>query len=111
MSPRDPDFSAKPITEAGPYTTAQREQFLEGNSAGTKLAPHHRHQIPVRDGGVIDELPGPGHPSGNQHTAGTPSRHPSKSIFNSEPNGNKLRADEISQHWKDKGNRLIEVEP
>lgn len=41
MSPRDPDFSAKPITEAGPYTTAQREQFLEGNSAGTKLAPHH----------------------------------------------------------------------
>lgn len=111
MSPRDPSFSAKPITEAGPYTSAQRDAFLAGNSAGTKLAPHHRHQIPVRDGGVIDELPGPGHPSGNQHTAGSPSRHPAKSIFNSEPGGNVLRADEITQHWIDKGNRLIEVEP
>ena len=111
MSPRDPSFSAKPITEAGPYTLAQRDAFLAGNSAGTKLAPHHRHQIPVRDGGVIDELPGPGHPSGNQHTAGSPSRHPAKSIFNSERSGNVLRANEITQHWIDKGNRLIEVEP
>ena len=111
MSPRDPSFSAKPITEAGPYTSAQRDAFLDGNSAGTKLAPHHRHQIPVRDGGVIDELPGPGHPSGNQHTAGSPSRHPAKSIFNSESGGNVLRANEITQHWIDKGNRLIEVEP
>lgn len=111
MSPRDPSFSAKPITEAGPYTLAQRDAFLAGNSAGTKLAPHHRHQIPVRDGGVIDELSGPGHPSGNQHTAGSPSRHPAKSIFNSERSGNVLRANEITQHWIDKGNRLIEVEP
>ena len=111
MSSRDPSFSAKPITEAGPYTSAQRDAFLSGNSARTKLAPHHRHQIPVRDGGVIDELSGPGHPSGNQHTAGSPSRHPAKSIFNSESGGNVLRADEIKQHWIDKGNRLIEVEP
>ena len=111
MSPRDPDFSAKPITEEGPYTSAQRESFLKGKSGDTKLAPHHRHQIPVRDGGVIDELPGPGHPSGNQHTAGSPNRHPAKSIFNSEPGGNTLRANEISQSWIDKGNRLIEVEP
>lgn len=81
MSPRDPSFSAKPITEAGPYTLAQRDAFLAGNSAGTKLAPHHRHQIPVRDGGVIDELPGPGHPSGNQHTAGSPSRHPANQFL------------------------------
>ena len=56
MSPRDPSFSAKPITEAGPYTSAQRDAFLAGNSAGTKLAPHHRHQIPVRDGGVIENF-------------------------------------------------------
>ncbi|MCR5628172.1 hypothetical protein [Eubacterium sp.] len=111
MSPRDPDFSVKPITEAGPYTTAQREEFIKGNSAGTKLASHHRHQIPVRDGGVIDEIPGPGHPSGNQHTKGSPSRHPAKSIFNNEPNGNLLRANEIRQSLRDKGNRLIEVEP
>lgn len=111
MSPRDSSFSAKPITEVGPYTSAQRDAFLAGNSAGTEQAPYHRHQIPVRDGGVIDELPGPGHPSGNQHTAGSPSRHPAKSIFNSESGGNVLRADEIKQHWIDKGNRLIEVEP
>ena len=111
MSPRDPDFSAKPITEAGPYTSRQRDAFLAGNSAGTKLSPHHRHQIPVRDGGVIDEIPGPGHPSGNHHTAGSPTRHPAKSIFNSEVEGNKLRAEEIKNHWIDKGNRLIEIEP
>ena len=111
MSPRDPSFSSKPITESGPYTSAQRNSFLTGNSAGTKLAPHHRHQIPVRDGGVIDEIPGPGHPSGNQHTAGSPSRHPAKSVFNNEPGGNKLRAYEINQHWKNKGNRLVEIEP
>ena len=111
MSPRDPDFSAKPIIEEGPYTSAQRDAFFAGNSAGTKLAPHHRHQIPVRDGGVIDEIPGPGHPSGNQHTAGTPSRHPAGSIFNKEPGGNVLRANEIKQHWKNKGERLIERKP
>lgn len=83
MSPRDPGFSAKSIIETGPYTSTQRDEFLAGNSAGTKFAPHHRHQIPVRDGRIIDEIPGPGHPSGNQHTAGTPNRHPAKSIFNS----------------------------
>ena len=102
---------AKPIAEACPYTASQREAFLKGTSAETKLAPHHRHQIPVRDGGVIDEIPGPGHPSGNLHTAGTPNRHPAKSIFNSEPNGNLLRANEISEHWLEKRNRLVEVEP
>lgn len=111
MSPRDPDFSAKPIIETGPYTSAQRDEFLAGNSAGTKLGPHHRHQIPVRDGGIIDEIPGPGHPSGNQHTAGTPSRHPATSIFNSEEGGNVLRATEIREHWINKGKRLIEISP
>ena len=111
MSPKDPSFSAKPIIEVGPYTSVQRVEFLKGNSAGTKLASHHRHQIPVRDGGVIDEIPGPGHSSGNLHTAGSPSRHPAKSVFNSEPAGNALRAYEIKQHWIDKGKRLIEIEP
>lgn len=111
MSPRDPDFSAKPITEAGPYTLTQRDGFLAGNSAGTKLAPHHRHQIPVRDGGIIDEIPGPGHPKGNQHTGGTPNRHPAKSIFNSEEGGKALRAAEIKEHWINKGKRLKEILP
>ena len=111
MSPRDPEFSAKPITESGPYTSAQREAFLNGKSGGTKVAAHHRHQIPVRDGGVIDEIPGPGHPSGNQHTAGSPNRHPARSIFNNEAGGNGLRAKEIANSWIEKGNRLIEVEP
>ena len=110
MSPRDPSFSEKPIIESDPYTTEQKNEFLKGNSGGTKLSPHHRHQIPVRDGGVIDEIPGPGHPSGNQHTAGTPSRHPAKSIFNQEKGGNLVRSNEIKQHWKDKGKRLIEIE-
>ena len=111
MSPRDPNFSEPPIIDDGPYTTAQRNQFLRGKSAGTKLSPHHRHQIPVRDGGVIDEIPGPGHPAGNQHTAGSPNRHPANSIFNAEADGDKLRRDEIKNHWKEKGKRLIEIEP
>ena len=111
MSPRDPSFTEPPIFREGPFTTQQRNGFLKGNSGDTKLAPHHRNQIPVRDGGVIDEIPGPGHPEGNLHTGGSPSRHPGDSIFNSEPGGNILRQSEIKDYWKSKGGRLIEVEP
>ena len=39
-----------------------------------------------------------------------PNRHPSKSIFNAEVNGNKLRQSEIYEFWKAKGKRLREVE-
>ena len=107
MSSRDPDFSEPPIYREGPYTDAQRNAFLQGKSGDTKIAPHHRHQIPVRDGGVIDEIPGPGHPEGNQHTGGSQNRHPNSSIFNSESNGNRLRNSEIRAFWKAKGKRLI----
>ena len=107
MSSRDPDFSEPPIYREGPYTDAQRNAFLQGKSGDTKTAPHHRHQIPVRDGGVIDEIPGSGHPEGNQHTGGSPNRHPNSSIFNSESNGNRLRNSEIRAFWKAKGKRLI----
>ncbi len=111
MSPRDPDFSEPPNYVEGPFTSQQRGQFLQGNSAGTKLSPHHRHLIPTSRGGVIDEIPGPGHPSGNMHTAGTPNRHPNKSIFNNIEGGNSLRQKEIRDHWKNKGERLIEDQP
>ena len=36
--------------------------------------------ILVRDGG-IDEIPRHGHPVGNQHTKGSPTRRPATSIF------------------------------
>jgi hypothetical protein len=111
MSPRDPAFSAAPIVERGPFTTAQRQAFLRGESGGTHLSPHHRHQIPTSHGGVIDELPGPAHPAGNTHTGGSPSRHPSSSVFNSMEGGAALRQSEISAHWQAKGARLVEVEP
>ncbi len=110
MSVRDPDMSAPPIVEAGPFTTAQRESFVAGQSAGTRLSPHHRHQIPTSQGGVIDEIPGPGHSAGNSHTAGTPSRHLNDSIFNSMEGGHALRIAEIRAHWQAKGQRLIEIE-
>jgi hypothetical protein len=111
LSPRDPALNAPPIYREGPFTATQREGFLSGNSGGTMLAPHHRHQLPLARGGVIDELPGPGHPEGNLHTGGTPSRHPNASIFNGMEGGDALRAAEIRSHWVTKGGRLIEVEP
>jgi hypothetical protein len=45
------------------------------------------------------------------HTAGSPNRHPSPSVFNSIEGGKALRASEIADHWKAKAQRLIEVEP
>lgn len=69
-SPRDPDFSVEPIYVEGLFTSRQRASLLEG-SPGDIIAAHHRHQIPLRDGGVMDELRGLGHPLGNSHTKGT----------------------------------------
>jgi RHS repeat-associated protein len=111
MSPRDLPLSEPPIFEKGPFTAGQREAFLQGESAGTRLAPHHRHQIPTSQGGVIDEIPGPGHPAGNLHTGGSPSRHPGPSVFRSSEGGEALRSSEIRAHWRSKGGRLIEIEP
>jgi RHS repeat-associated protein len=109
MSPRDPDFSSPPIVRAGPFSTEQREAFLRGESGGTRLSPHHRHQIPVESGGIIDELPGPGHYEGNEHTGGSPSRHPADSHFRNNPGGETQRRREIRAHWREKGRRLIEI--
>jgi hypothetical protein len=110
MSPRDPGHSEAPVIRIGPYTDEQRGGFLNGTGGGTKLSPHHRNQIPTEQGGVIDEIPGPGHPAGNQHTAGTPSRHPAESIFNRKKGGDAQRGREINQHWKAKGQRLEKVD-
>ncbi|HXK59405.1 MAG TPA: Ig-like domain-containing protein [Acidobacteriota bacterium] len=110
MSSRDPSFAEPPIVEYGPFTSEQRQAFLRGRSGGTRIAFHHRHQIPTTYGGVIDEVPGPKHPRGNVHTAGTPTRHPSNSVFRSIEGGEKLRALEIRLHLKAKGARLVEVE-
>jgi len=111
MSPHDPAFSAKPIVDAGPFTTAQRAELLRGKNAGTHLSPHHRHQVPTTHGGVIDEVPGHGHSSGNIHTGISPTRHPGPSVFNPMEGGEALRAKEIRDHWRTKGERLVEVEP
>ena len=76
MSPVDLAMDQKPIVMRGPFTKEQKEKFRKGTGAGLKISPHHRHQLPVSMGGVIDEIPGPGHPAGNQHTTGK--RHPNK---------------------------------
>ena len=110
MSIRDPGFKAPPRIEAGPFTTAQREAFAAGRGGSARISPHHRHQIPTTHGGVIDELPGPGHPSGNAHTAGSPTRHPGTSVFRGMVEGEALRVAEIVAHWRAKAARLVQVE-
>jgi RHS repeat-associated protein len=109
-SPLDPKMSEPPIVNAGEFTDAQRKAFLKGKSGGTKIAPHHRHQLPTEThGGVIDELRGPGHPDGNNHTALVDgvNRHPGESYFNKTEGGKAQRAREIREHFKQKGERLI----
>jgi hypothetical protein len=110
QSPRDPGYDKKPIIDIGPFTNEEREAFLGGSSGGTKLSPHHRNQIPTEQGGVIDEIPGPGHPAGNQHTKGSPNRHPNKSIFKQKEGGNAQRQREIRNNRVQKGERLIQNE-
>ncbi|MBK6434595.1 MAG: hypothetical protein IPF83_01140 [Rhodanobacteraceae bacterium] len=111
LSARDPGLAEAPLFERGPFTQANREGFLAGNAGGTQYAPHHRHQLPTTAGGVIDETAWPGHPLGNEHTSGTPSRHPNPSIFRRTEGGELLRGREIRDNWTQKGERLIEIEP
>jgi hypothetical protein len=109
-SPIDPEFLDPPIYQEGPFTDAQRSGFLSGNSGGTKIAPHHRHQLSVgHHGGMIDEIPGPGHPQGNLHTKLVfgENRHPGPSYFNKISGGKALRISEIFNHWIEKGLRLV----
>jgi hypothetical protein len=119
MSLVDRSFKEPPIIRKGGrtdprgFTDAERNGFLRGNDGGTMVTPHHRHQIPVRDGGVIDELPRHGHPENNVHLSGSPTRHPNdgkhgrnRSLF-SGSEGRKLRRAEIKKYFVDKGNRLV----
>jgi len=109
-SPLDPKMSEPPIVNPGSFTDAQRKAFLKGKSGGTKIAPHHRHQLPTEThGGVIDELRGPGHPDADNHTALVDglNRHPGESYFNKSEGGKAQRAREIRDHFRAKGERLI----
>jgi hypothetical protein len=109
LSPLEPEFVEEPIVRRGPFTDAQREAFLKGEAGGTKVQQHHRGQVPLRQGGVMDELTGPGHPEGNAHT-GQP-RHTNPSQFNRLKGGNSLRKAETTQAWRAKGQRLVKVGP
>jgi hypothetical protein len=109
-SPLDPAMSVRPRFVEGPFTDAERAAFLRGEGAGLSLAPHHRHQLSVQQsGGMIDELPGPGHPQGNIHTTGP--RHPGPSFFSQTPGGEALRQQEIADAWRAKGARLVQIGP
>ncbi|WP_284647532.1 RHS repeat domain-containing protein [Photobacterium damselae] len=112
-SPLDPDMREPPIVQYGPYTDEQRDAFLKGKQSKTFIAPHHRHQLSIIEhNGVIDELNGPGHPSGNNHTKliNGLNRHPGPSYFNQIQGGSALRAREIRMHLREKGKRLIKDE-
>lgn len=119
MSLRDPAMNAPPILRKGGlgnaqgFTDAERAGFLAGNDGGTLVTPHHRHQIAIKDGGVMDELPRFGHPEGNIHLGGKPTRHPNDgragrngTVFDG-PEGEKLHAAEVKQFFVDKGKRLV----
>ena len=103
FSDLDPPMSALPRVRRGPFTEEQRAEFLRGRSSSSGLAPHHRHQLPVRDGGVIDEIPA------SEHIVS--GRHPARSVFNNETGGNAMRRSEIRAHWRAKGARLVENPP
>ena len=102
-------FSAPPLMKAGPFTTAQREAFLKGKSGDTGIEMHHRQQIPIVHGGVMDELYGPAARAGNEHTI--PGRHLAKSIFNRMVGGKAQRGAETRSAYKAKGLRLVEERP
>jgi hypothetical protein len=105
LSKLDSTIDAPPIVDRGPYTAEQRAAFLRGGPGDTRLAPHHRSQLPRAYGSVIDDLPGPSHPGGNQHTVA--GRHPNASIFNRTNGGNTLRSTENRAHFREKGKRLV----
>lgn len=109
-SPLDPPMSSPPIFDSGPFTDKQRNAMLKGKSGGTRIAPHHRHQLPVEShGGVIDDLREPGHPDGNNHTAlvNGMNRHPGASYFRNVEGGDAQRSREIRAHFREKGIRLV----
>lgn len=109
-SPLDAAMNEPPIVDPGPFTAEQRQGFLGGNSGGTKLSPHHRHQLSVQvHGGVIDEIPGHGHPSGNQYTKAVDgvAGHKGASYFRNVEGGEALRDREIYAHRRAKGLRLV----
>ena len=61
----------------------------------------------------MDELPRFGHPEGNIHLGGKPTRHPNDgragrngTVFDG-PEGEKLHAAEVKQFFVDKGKRLV----
>ncbi len=110
FSPRDLplNFPEQEII-AGPFSAAERDALLSGSPAG--FTAHHRGQIPVEFGGVIDELSTSAGRGGNVHLGGSPTRHPSPSIFNRMQGGKALRGAETSASYVEKGQRLVEIRP
>lgn len=99
----DPDMSVPPVRYE-PKSFDEVVRMRQGKGPTTKathgtqnIEAHHRQQIPVQKGGILDEL------EQNVHRGpGNPTRH--KLPSNLTP---AQRAKEIREHWKKRGNEYM----
>jgi len=99
----DPHMSAPPVRYE-PESIEEVMRMRRGEGPRTKashgvenIEAHHRNQVPISEGGVMDELTFARHRGKGQHTRhGQPSR-----LTQSQ------RSKEIYEHWKRRGNDYI----
>ena len=99
----DPPMSVPPVRYE-PKTIEEVIRMRQGKGPTTKMThgdknieAHHRQQVPVKNGGILDELEQSTHRGGGNHT-----RHDKPSQLTPSQ-----RAKEIREHYKERGKEYI----
>ncbi|MEB5480577.1 hypothetical protein [Shouchella clausii] len=99
----DPPMSIPPVRYE-PKTIEEVIRMRQGKGPTTKMThgdknieAHHRQQVPVKNGGILDELEQRTHRGGGNHT-----RHEKPSLLTPSQ-----RAKEIRGHYKERGKEYI----
>ena len=99
----DPPMSVPPVRYE-PKTIEEVIRMRQGKGPITKMThgdknieAHHRQQVPVKNGGILDELEQGTHRGGGNHT-----RHDKPSQLTPSQ-----RAKEIREHYKERGKEYI----